>query len=212
MTLKKYDEIMENIKVTEEMRNRILKNIEEENISKKNKVIQFAKYRRYLSIAACLAVIVMGAITVPSILHDGWQESEQGVVTSPGIMEASSADELSQNVGFDIEDIRSLKDSANEVYYTSYDNEMAEITYYFGEQSISYRKSVGTEDNSGDYTQYSAVKNVRVSNYEVSIKGNEDLLHVAIWNDGEYAFSICTFEGISEQKMLRIIDEVIENQ
>lgn len=35
MTLKKYDEIMENIKVTEEMRNRILKNIEEENISKK---------------------------------------------------------------------------------------------------------------------------------------------------------------------------------
>ncbi len=74
MTLNKYNEVMENVKVTEDMKKRILENLEKtdmdgviakgmdadaNNIKKKNVIVPFI--RRYGAIAAMLAVAIVGS-------------------------------------------------------------------------------------------------------------------------------------------------------
>ena len=58
--MRKYDEIMEHLVITEEMKQRILSNINEDSVKKK-KVVTFASYQKPLSIAACFAVLVLAA-------------------------------------------------------------------------------------------------------------------------------------------------------
>lgn len=49
----------------------------------------------------------------------------------------------------------------------------------------------GVIDISGDYNDYSVKKTLTIGEAEVTVKGNEeDSYSVAIWNDGEYAYSI----------------------
>lgn len=64
---KKYDEIMEKIQVTDDMRKRILSNIQTIDFTEKapTKVIHLSKFKKYLSIAACFAVLMIGAIAIP---------------------------------------------------------------------------------------------------------------------------------------------------
>lgn len=58
--MRKYDEIMEHLVVTEEMKQRILSNVNENSVKKK-KTVTFASYQKQLGIAACFAVLVLAA-------------------------------------------------------------------------------------------------------------------------------------------------------
>ena len=58
--MRKYDEIMEHLVVTEEMKQRILSNVNEDSVKKK-KTVTFASYQKPLGIAACFAVLVLAA-------------------------------------------------------------------------------------------------------------------------------------------------------
>lgn len=60
MTLHKYDEIMEHLVVTEEMKQRILSHVNEDSVKKK-KIVTFTSYQKQLGIAACFAVLVLAA-------------------------------------------------------------------------------------------------------------------------------------------------------
>ncbi len=71
---KKYDEIMKNISVTPEMKERILQNInnekktpetEKQTAIEKTKIIKFNQYKRQIVTAACLVIAVLTAIVVP---------------------------------------------------------------------------------------------------------------------------------------------------
>ena len=63
----KYDEIMEKIEVTDEMKKRILSQIERVDISpRKNNIVPMRLARRILPFAAC-AVIVVAGLAVPQI-------------------------------------------------------------------------------------------------------------------------------------------------
>ena len=56
--MRKYDEIMEHLVVTEEMKQRILSNVNEDSVKKK-KTVTFASYQKQFGIAACFAVLVL---------------------------------------------------------------------------------------------------------------------------------------------------------
>lgn len=58
--MRKYDEIMEHLVVTEEMKQRILSNVNEDSVKKK-KTVTFTSYQKQLYIAACFAVLVLAA-------------------------------------------------------------------------------------------------------------------------------------------------------
>lgn len=214
--MQKYDEIMEKIEVTDEMKNRILAEIEKAGIvPEKKKVVSMRLMRRILPVAACAGILAV-AIAVPQIRQN--MQQKPGGQTSPeeepdveGIyapQEVSSAKELSDTVGFSIKDIPSLKKQAEETAYVAYDN-LAEISYAWGEQKIGFRKSQGKEENSGDYNSYASVKIIVVGNNSVTLKGEtEDEISLATWSDGTYSYSLSMSKALKKADILGLIDEI----
>ena len=87
----KYDELMDKIEVTDAMRARILRNVSAA-APKKTPV------RRYALLAACLAVVLLGAVCVPKLM-DPAPQGEQ-VAIANGMIEVADAAALADAVGF----------------------------------------------------------------------------------------------------------------
>ncbi len=67
------------------------------------------------------------------------------------------------------------------------------------------RKSTGTEDISGDYNDYSEINRIYINNLDVTTKGNNGKISVAIWTNNGYTFAITTNNPISTDLLLDII-------
>ena len=81
-----------------------------------------------------------------------------------------------------------------------------------GGGQIAIRKAVGTEDPSGDYSQYSHSQQVKTGEITVTMKGNDGAVCLAVWQDGEYAYSIDVYEasGIPVEEMTRMVSEMMK--
>lgn len=197
MTLSEaYDEIMERIEVTEDMRRRIMVRMRTADLSGKPKVIPFSSWKRYAALAACLAVVLIGALAGPKLLHPPASENPP-VQGENGIVECTGADELSKAVGVPVSEVKTLPFKTTQTEYLSYWGEMAEITYTgANDESAVYRISKGTEDNSGDYNTYPATETITVGSLSVELKGSEGSYTLACWTDGTYAYSLNLSDGV----------------
>lgn len=204
---KRYDEVMEHIEVTPEMRRRILKNIEQTDLTKATlrKVVRFPHIKQFATLAACLAVVLVGALTLPSLFH-GLDEPD---VLSPGgsIMQVSSVEELGERVGFEVNEWNCLPFQVEETTYTAYWQDVAEIVYSGEGQTAIYRKGTGSEDVSGDYNIYETETEFSVDGTSVTLKGNGGAYTLAIWKDGDYAYSISTSVGMSESSWKALLNQ-----
>ena len=211
--MSKYNEIMDKIEVTDEIRRKILDNIEEE-CSNADNVIQFPsrnkkKYASLVGVAAVAAVCIIagkGIIgntpTVP--------DNPEGDVMIQGPVEAGSAQELSNNIGFDVEDVPALFNSATDVHYTAI-GDIAQIVYTTADNTISYRKAPGSDDISGDYNTYATIIEKEFDNINVTIKGNEDENDVnkffnVTWTKDGYSYSLSFENGVDLAEVENIIN------
>ena len=212
---KAYKEIMEKVEVTEEMRSRILQNIETRtantNASRSGRHgnHRLSKTYKYLSIAACLVLLLIGAAALPKILENGepGPDVELGYPTG-SITECSSAEELSKAVGFTVKDPEALSDGSYSISYINYWNEMAEIQYSNNLQTITLRKAQGSEDISGDYNEYALIRDIDHNSIAICLKGNDELYNLAIWSYEGYSYSLYFSEGVSESDILSVIEQV----
>ncbi|MGN0168279.1 MAG: hypothetical protein ACI4AB_09580, partial [Acetatifactor sp.] len=69
------------------------------------------------------------------------------------------------------------------------------------EESVSIRKALGSDDISGDYNEYAQNRSVSVGELEVSMKGEQELVHLATWTDGGYTYAVSVSSGLSEAAM-----------
>ena len=187
----KYDEVMEKLEVTPEMRARILQNVETqmaEPCKKPNRL------RRFAALAACLAVLLMGAMALPKFISSPVPEESETMVAN-GMVEVTSKEELSEAVGFPVKSAQSLPFFPQSIYYTSYWGEMAQIDYANGGSTACFRQSLGEEDNSGDWSEYPAQKSLTVNGCAVTLKGEADSYTLAIWQDGTYSYSLSLSAG-----------------
>ncbi len=82
-------------------------------------------------------------------------------------------------------------------------NEMIQVLFFDketadeGAQVIMIRKAIGSADISGDYNDYQEVNTVTVDDKEITVKGNDGKIHVAIWNSGDHSYSITSDTGVS---------------
>ena len=107
---------------------------------------------RTLSVAACLVVLLAGVLALPR-LFPGHSSDSPDILAVPDIAEAASAAELSDLVGFPVEDIgTALSFEVQEAAYIAYWKEL--ITYTGATQTVTCRKAVGTEPPSGMYEDY----------------------------------------------------------
>ena len=209
MTLTKYDEVMEKIKVTPEMRARILQNAAAQcKPSDQKKPARVTVLRRFAALAACLAVLLAGAVTLPRLISRPAQKEEAETMIANGMEELSSRDELSAAVGFPVKAAMSLPFFPQEIFYTSYWGDMAQTDYANGSAGACLRQSVGAEDHSGDWNEYPAQQTITAAGCTVTLKGETGSYTLAIWTDGNYSYSLSLSSGQPESVWQTIIEGV----
>ncbi len=90
--------------------------------------------------------------------------------------------------GFDII-VPDSVDGYEERAITAMENDMIQVMYLHGDDEIRIRKAAGDEDCSGDYNAYSEEKTVTVGDREVTLRGNNGKVMVAVWTEGGYSYS-----------------------
>ena len=91
--------------------------------------------------------------------------------------------------GFDII-VPDSVDGYEERAITAMENDMIQVLYLHGDDQICIRKAVGEEECSGDYNEYSEEETVTVGDREVTLRGNNGKVMVAVWTEGGYSYSI----------------------
>lgn len=202
----KYNRIMNKIRVTEEMQDRILQNIEHENSGKKTQAINFERIIKiFTPVAACL-VLILG---VGSFIWRPSNEIPEGVQITNPINQVESAQELSCLLGYDIFEIEDVPFTVCDVKYISYNNTLGEIKYIGENDSCVFRQARGNQDISGDYTNYNYETQHTIGEKNAILRGEraESLIFV-IWTDDAYSYSLEFSSGtpleIVEQTILSI--------
>lgn len=205
---KRYDEIMEKIEVTEEMRSRILQNIQQADITPHAKIVRFPSARKYLSLAACLAILFVGVLTVPSRLNPEQGNESEPLAPGSDIVTVSSAKELSDSVGFEIKDIPTLPFSVENVTYTVYWQELAQISYSGEGQTLTFRKSADEGDNSGNYIVYENIVEKTIDGNTLLLKGDGDTYSLVLWESDGYSYSLYFENGVQESDCIDVYIQV----
>ena len=87
--------------------------------------------------------------------------------------------------------------------------ELIQISYRSAEdEEINYRTEKGSGDISGDYNVYDTSEELQVGGNTVTVKGIGGKYYLAIWEDGESAYSLGMSEGADKAEMLKIIGSV----
>lgn len=200
----KYDQIMEHVHVTPQMRTRILKSASTPADKKIN--LSFpARAGKHLLLAACMVLIMGLGLILPRILRN--KQEEGPLVTAPinGMEEAGSLVQLEQAVGFEIREPR-LPFTAEKQIYTSLWGTIAQIQYEDTSQNALFRQSKGEEDNSGDYNVYDQSLTISLdSGGTLTLKGDKSGFVLGIWTEDGYSFSLNLSEPVSQVQWMNIL-------
>ena len=214
--MRKYDQIMDHLQVTDDMKARILSSLKqaEQAPASPASTLPFRHTKRYLSLAACLVLLIVGAAVLPHWQHNTPEPDEPGVMGVPNITEVDSVQALAEAVGFPVSDVPILPFTPTETDYTAYGQDLAQITYINQTQTAVYRKSPLEEDNSGDYNVYADVQTISITGISVTLKGNDGSYALAIWQSGSYSYSLSLSPGAAPDSWNSILSALIqaENQ
>ena len=133
----KYEQIMDKIEVTPEMRQRVLCNVEAKQAKQKRRQLT----RRLFTLAACLAIVVCCWYVWKPKQAD---PLEQGMMAVAQIDTVDSLEALTEKTGIPLEKLTGVPFTVERTEYVSYWDELAEIQYFGGSDSLCYRKSPGT--------------------------------------------------------------------
>lgn len=204
-----YRELMEQVNLTPEARERILTNVQQADLSSQpEKVVPFPRrrqtWRRWASLAACLVVVVAALFAVPLLREQ--PDTAPPVQVLPPFRQVDSLDALSEAVGFPVTEVSKLPFDPVNTTYTAYDEGLAEITYTGpGDQTATYRQSLGSEDNSGDYNLYPDTQTLPDQN--ATLKGQDGLYTLALWTDDTYTYSLNLSSGLSADAWQALLGE-----
>lgn len=204
-----YRELMEQVNLTPEARERILTNVQQADLSPQpEKVVPFSRHRqtwrRWASLAACLVMVVAALFAVPLLREQ--PDTAPPVQVLPPFRQADSLDALSEAVGFPVKEVSTLPFDPVSTTYTAYDEGLAEITYTgSGGQTATYRQSCGSEDNSGDYNLYPDTQTLPEQN--ATLKGQDQRYTLALWTDGTYTYSLHLSSGLSADAWQALLGE-----
>lgn len=136
-----------------------------------------------------------GAVTMTdnAICLDTDPLSKMGSVQLPSpIADYETLAEAAQAVGFELAAPDALNGSDRRDVSTI-SNELLQVIYRKGEdETARVRKAHGTEDISGDYNIYAETVTHEIAGMDVTLKGDGETYALAVWSDGEYAYSLST--------------------
>lgn len=204
-----YRELMEQVNLTPEARERILTNVQQADLSPQpEKVVPFPRrrqtWRRWASLAACLVVVMAAVLAVPQFRGSD-NDTTPPQLTGTPFHQVDTLAALSDAVGFPVTEPAALPFDLVNTTYTAYDEGLAEITYTgSGGQTATYRQSRGSEGNSGDYNLYPDTQTLPEQN--ATLKGQDGLYTLALWTDGTYTYSLHLSNGLSADAWQALLD------
>ena len=205
---------MKKVNVTDEMKSRILGNIDE-YFSKKKNAGKKSFYLAFCGVAAAALLMIIVRPwdnNVARPINPGTNSVGEGstVLGVNPVQNYSSAEELSKATGFNVPEIKSLPFKLSETEYMTLGEGFAQITYLSDDDRLIYRKSTDKEDNSGNYNPYDYVGEISVNDIKVTVKRTKEALNLAFWNDGTYEHSIYVEKAVDKDVMIKMIEEVME--
>lgn len=205
-----YREAMEHVEVTPAMRERILNNLAQAK-PKPARTVRFVPWKQVVSLAACAAVLVVGITALPRGNELGGASSvpENVVGTAAPAQEFDTLEALSAAAGFAVQEPQNLPFAVQETSYTLLFGELAQVKQTGTEgESVVYRVSQEDEDNSGDYTIYTVEQQVSWKAVTVTLKGNEDGFHLAVWQADGFSYSLNSSVGLTLEQMQTILESM----
>ena len=77
------------------------------------------------------------------------------------------------------------------------DSNLIEVTYEGQGRKLMIRKGAGSEDISGDYNSYDSQKTVTVDGCQVTVKGEDGKMAVAVWTRDGYTYAVSAAPGMA---------------
>lgn len=123
-------------------------------------------------------------------------------------MGQSSTADAGKIAGFDVT-VPDAIDGYSERTIQAIKNDLIQVLYQNGENKLSIRKAVGSDDVSGDYNEYAEINTVTVSGQQVTMKGSHGIVNVAAWTDGSYTYAVCVVgKGINSNSISNLIKTI----
>ncbi len=216
----KYNEVMEHVELSAEAKERILANLSQAESNGTSGVsgsretnarhFSFRSWQSYAAVAACFVVILAGVLTLRPVLNQ--QEPDPAITIVNPVTAYETAAALSDSLGFPVEDAGTLPITIDSIRYESLNGEIAQTVIESGERIIRFRKSAGSEDNSGDYNTYSSEKETDLDGVSITLKGDGQTCNLALWEKDGYVNSLSAEEagtGIPEEDMLAMVEALL---
>ena len=108
-----------------------------------------------------------------------------------------------------MEEAETFPFAPQEVLYMAFDSGLAQVEYR-GENGMTalLRKSQGTEDNSGDFNQYSDVETLTMADADVTLKGVDGRFTLALWQKDGFSYSLNLSQGQSIESWAEMLCSV----
>lgn len=170
--------------------------------------------------------IIKGSTYVPAELFRVLLGNEEDVVTVKGnqisfninepenlqipspLTEHSTIEELKKSVEFNFE-----VPTAPAGYKTSLiqdiSGDLAEIRFSNDTNTINYRVSAGSEDNSGINYVYDSTKKITVDGSQITCKGNGETISLAVWEKDGFSYSLSSEEGLNAAQIQNMIESIL---
>lgn len=123
------------------------------------------------------------------------------------ITEYKTLEELNTALSFDVKLPKITGYKADS--YRDYLKTLAEITFVKDDKEIDYRMSVGTENNSGVFTQFEEVKNVTLSGTPVVFSKTENKVQLITWTKDNFSYSVYAPSGLNESAARRLVRSLL---
>lgn len=161
--------------------------------------------------------MILCAATVLSMAACGEKQNEtigaENAVQIPNpFVDCDTLADAAALAGFDII-VPDSVDGYEERAITAMENDMIQVQYFHGDDEICIRKATGEEECSGDYNAYSEEKTVTVGDREITLRGNNGKVMVAVWTEGGYSYSIGVYaytqhnDGVADPESNSGMDE-----
>ena len=140
----------------------------------------------------------------------GEGESEENVEIANPFTEYATVAEAAEAAGVTFTEPTSLPEGYTFSAARAIAGELMEVVYTNGENDLTIRKAIGTEDCSGDTTVYSETSTQTVDEMEITCKGEDGMIMLATWTDGESSYAVSAAgEGLDQNTLTTLVGEIM---
>lgn len=120
--------------------------------------------------------------------------------------EYANIDEAKKAISFEAGLPEKIPAGYEVAYVTTLSDDFLQVRYENAGKEINYRVAKGNEDISGDYNVYSDTKNVKIGDFDVTLRSGDGKIS-AIWTKDNLSYAVYS-DGIGEQEITELIASV----